>query len=61
MRLLSLATALVLSSCAPHVFFPGGELNGTAGSRTVSDWSFSDASTTVQLETRPSRPYLVIV
>ncbi len=57
MRLLSLAAALVLTACAPTVVFPGSKLSGTVANGTVSDWSFSDATSTVQLETRPSRPY----
>ena len=59
MRLPSLAAALVLTACAPTVMFPGGQLNGTVAGENVSDWSFSDATSTVQLETRPSRPYSI--
>ncbi len=59
MRLLSLFAALILTACGPTVMFPGGELKGTVAGGTVSDWSFSDAMTTVQLETRRSRPYSI--
>ena len=59
MRWFSLVAALVLAGCGPTVVFPGGELRGTVSSGTVSDWSFSDDTSTVQLETRPSSPYSI--
>ncbi len=59
MRWFSLVAALALTGCGPTVVFPGGELRGTVSSGTVSDWSFSDDTSTVQLETRPSSPYSI--
>ena len=61
MRLFSVAAALVAIACGPTVVLPGGELSGTVASGTVSDWSFSNDTSTVQLETRPSRPYSINV
>ena len=47
-----------LLGCGPLVMVPGGALSGSV--RPVpSDWSFSDAIETIQLETRPSDPYSV--
>ncbi len=51
---------LMLVGCSPFVTIPGGELSGSL-EPTPSDWSFSDAVETVQLETRPGDPYSVNV
>ena len=56
--LLILMIATITSGCGPLVMLPGGELSGTVRP-SPSDWAFSDAFKTVQLETRPSDPYSV--
>ena len=56
-------TVVVLAfvlGCGPLVMVPGGELSGTV-KPVPSDWSFTDAVDTVQLETRPEDPYSVNV
>jgi hypothetical protein len=59
MRLAIIALALSsLLACGPTVMIPGGELSGETEA-VPSDWSFSDAVETVQLETRPEDPYSV--
>ena len=59
MRLAIVMLALLgLPACGPFVMIPGGELSGEVQS-APSDWSFSDAVKTVQLETRPADPYSV--
>ncbi len=55
-----LASCLLLAACGPLVVIPGGELSGTV-KPVPSDWSFTDAVETMQLETRPSDPYSVNV
>jgi hypothetical protein len=55
------AVMLVLSAflgCGPTLLFPGGELSG-ASSPLPSDWAWTDAVSTIQLETRPADPYSV--
>jgi hypothetical protein len=47
-----------LFACGPLVMIPGGELSGETKA-VPSDWSFSDAVETIQLETRPANPYSV--
>ena len=47
-----------LLGCGPIVMVPGGALSGSV-QPVPSDWSFSDAIETIQLETRPSDPYSV--
>ena len=47
-----------LLGCGPLVMVPGGALSGTV-QPVPSDWSFSGAIETIQLETRPSDPYSV--
>ena len=42
----------------PFVLLPGGALEGTPGAVPES-WSFTDGVETVQLETRPAKPYSV--
>jgi hypothetical protein len=59
MRWLFLVQALVLTACGPSFVWPGGHLRGTVVESSVSDWSFTDDATVVQLETRPSRPYSI--
>jgi hypothetical protein len=56
----SLLLALALVGCGPLVSIPGGELSGDLAP-TPTDWAFTDAVSTVQLETRPSDPYSVNV
>ena len=59
MRLAIVMLALLgLPACSPFVMIPGGELSGEVQS-VPSDWSFSDAVKTVQLETRPADSYSV--
>lgn len=59
MRFTFLAILLCsLLACGPLVMIPGGELTGETQA-VPSDWSFSDAVETVQLETRPADPYSV--
>lgn len=58
--MLSVVAGLALLACQPIVMFPGGGLRGTV-EPLPSDWSFSDAVETAQLETRPSDPYSVNV
>jgi hypothetical protein len=52
--------ALVALACRPLVMIPGGELSGSP-EPAPSNWDFSDAIETVQLETRPGDPYSVNV
>jgi hypothetical protein len=59
MRLLVLVFVLAGAlACGPLVMIPGGKLSGDA-KPAPADWSFSDATETVQLETRPADPYSV--
>lgn len=63
MRLAVFATALLLTlsvpGCSgPTVLLPGGALDGTT-TPAPADWSFTDAVSTIQLETRPADPYSV--
>jgi hypothetical protein len=48
----------LLAGCGPFLLLPGGELEGTPAA-VPEDWAWSDAVSTVQLETRPSDPYSV--
>ena len=54
--LVLLALLLAPLACGPLVMFPGGTLSGEV-SPPPSDWAFSDAIDTVQLETNPADPY----
>lgn len=56
--LTTLAAVLFVTACQPILLFPGGALDGSLDS-APSDWAFTDAIDTVQLETRPSDPYSV--
>ncbi|MEZ4334162.1 MAG: DUF2255 family protein [Myxococcota bacterium] len=47
-----------LFGCGPTLLLPGGELSGPVAA-TPDDWGFSDAISTIQLETRPADPYSV--
>ncbi len=47
-----------LLGCGPVLMLPGGELEGEVTS-APKDWSFSDETSTIQLETRPEDPYSV--
>jgi hypothetical protein len=62
MRAIFLAAALfstVTAGCSgPVVLFPGKTLEGQTVA-APADWSFTDAVSTVQLETRPADPYSV--
>jgi hypothetical protein len=51
-------TLFSLLACDPVVMIPGGRLSGETKS-VPADWSFSDEVETVQLETRPAKPYSV--
>jgi hypothetical protein len=51
---------LWLLGCGPVLTFPGGELEGELVN-PPTDWSFSDETSTIQLETRPDDPYSVNV
>lgn len=51
--------ALLALGCGPIGPFPGGELSGDVATAPPTDWSFTDTEMTVQLETRPSKPYSV--
>lgn len=56
---LALALSASLAGCGgPFVLLPGGALEGPVVPAPES-WSFTDAVTTVQLETRPADPYSV--
>ena len=60
-RTLPLALLLAASlACGPLVMIPGGALSGTP-TAAPSDWAFTDAVDTVQLETNPDDPYSVNV
>jgi hypothetical protein len=51
--------AISLAGCGgPFALLPGGALEGPLAP-VPTDWSFSDAVSTVQLETRPVDPYSV--
>jgi hypothetical protein len=63
MRIAVLAVALLsigshMGCSGPTVLLPGGALDGTK-TQAPADWSFTDETSTVQLETRPSDPYSV--
>ncbi len=51
---------LWLLGCGPVLLLPGGGLDGELAS-PPTDWSFSDETSTIQLETRPGDPYSVNV
>jgi hypothetical protein len=54
-----LVLLLAVAGCSrPLVLFPGGALEGPVAPIPAS-WSFTDAVSTVQLETRPPDPYSV--
>jgi hypothetical protein len=50
--------ASVIGCSGPFIMLPGGALEGSV-QPVPTDWSFSDATENVQLETRPSDPYSV--
>jgi len=62
MRTALFAAALLLTLHAgcksPFVLAPGGALEGTT-TAAPADWAFTDAVSTVQLETNPADPYSV--
>lgn len=63
-RIASTAAALSLAltgalACEPMGPLPGGELSGPVAESLASDWSFTDALDTVEVETDPSDPYSV--
>jgi hypothetical protein len=53
-----LTALLVLVACDPMGPLAGGKLDGEVAA-PPSDWSFSDDTENVQLETRPAKPYSV--
>jgi hypothetical protein len=53
--------AALALACGPIGPMPGGRLSGEAEAQVPSDWSFTDAVDTVQLETGGSDPYSVNV
>jgi hypothetical protein len=53
-----LTALLMLMACDPRGPLPGGKLDGRVAT-PPADWSFSDDTENVQLETRPSKPYSV--
>lgn len=56
------AVGLLLAvACGPWGPIPGGRLEGTVVHEPVTDWSFTNSRSTVQLETRPEDPYSVTV
>lgn len=57
--LVALALAAAIAGCnRPFALLPGGALQGETVA-TPDSWSFTDAVSTVQLETRPADPYSV--
>jgi hypothetical protein len=59
-RFVLLALLPVSVACGPVWMLPGGRLSGETAP-APSDWTFSEAVKTVQLETRPGDPYSVNV
>jgi hypothetical protein len=58
---LVVVAAMVLPACGGPLFFiPGGSLNGEIVNEPITDWSFVTARF-VELETRPTDPYSVVV
>lgn len=56
---LALLLAAAVAGCGgPFVLLPGGALEGPTLA-APADWSFTDAVSTVQLETNPADPYSV--
>lgn len=55
---LALLASATLACGGPFLLLPGGALEGPVVA-VPSDWAFSDATGTVQLETQPSDPYSV--
>jgi hypothetical protein len=53
--------AFAVLACGPIGPISGGKLDGQLVTTPVADWSFSDASKTVALESRPDDPYSVNV
>lgn len=51
--------AILLACCGPIGPIPGGALRGDVAAAPVSDWSFTDAHETAQLETDPDDPHSV--
>ena len=60
-RLGSLLAILALAACGPLGPIPGGKLAGELVSAPVVDWSFTDAISNIEIETRPEAPYSVTV
>ena len=57
--ILSVVLILVAAGCAePFVVFSGGKLSGEIAIAPV-EWSITDSTDTVQLETRPTDPYSI--
>ena len=54
-----LLLSVLLAACGPLGPLPGGALDGELAASPPTDWSFSDAHTTIQLEVRLADPYSV--
>ena len=57
----ALVVILLLTACGPIAMVPGGLLYGETVRGPVTDWSFSNAYRTIQVETRPAFPHSVTV
>ena len=58
-KTIPLMVILLVAACSgPFVLIPGGAVDGELAP-TPSDWAFTDAISTVQIETNPSDPYSV--
>ena len=55
---LSLALTILLGCSGPFLLLPGGEIEGPVA-ETPESWAFTDAVSTVQVETRPEDPYSI--
>ena len=57
--LVGCAMLVVLTSCSgPFFLLPGGELEGETA-ETPESWAFTDAISTIQVETRAADPYSI--
>jgi hypothetical protein len=65
MRVVQGSALLVLlalvAACDPLGPMSGGRLDGRSSPSRPTDWSFTDAYDTIQLEVRPAKPYSVNV
>lgn len=58
---IGVAWLILAVACEPWGPIPGGDLEGSLVTEPVVDWSFTDSRQTVELETRPEKPYSVTV